>query len=322
MPFTQLEKPDGPIVLERSPTAPEQVHLFDDESIWALNAALAARRPLLVRGEPGVGKTQLAQAAAVLLNRPLVSFVVDSQTEPRDLLWRFDAVQRLAEAQVLSAVTQHMDQMRERLAIGNFVRPGPVWWALDWTSAKAQAARLHGPEPARPAIWSPGDGCVLLIDEIDKAESDVPNGLLQSLGAAQFRPDGFEVPVKAAGEPALVVITTNEERALPDAFVRRCLVLFIALPDDKADLTELLIQRAQAHFPQASDELLRGAAEVLIEDRQAALDRQQTPVPGQAEYLDLVRAVTEIAPDDIARQKAVLDRVRRFVLDKSAGARQ
>src|SRR3954452_16127649 len=87
--------------------APEQVHVFDEDEIIALNTALAARRALLVRGEPGTGKTQLARAAAVQLKRPIFTFVVDARSEARDLLWHFDAVRRLADAQVFGALLGH-----------------------------------------------------------------------------------------------------------------------------------------------------------------------------------------------------------------------
>src|SRR6185312_13719856 len=108
----------------------ERVHKFDLPSIRAVNAALAAQRPLLVRGEPGVGKTQLAEAVAAELQRAFYSYTVDSRTESRDLLWRFDAVMRLAEAQlygVLHPEPNENEVVRE-LAVKKFVHPGPLWW--------------------------------------------------------------------------------------------------------------------------------------------------------------------------------------------------
>src|SRR5438046_2014808 len=98
-----------PVKLIDRPGLPEQYHLFDPESALAIRAALAARRPLLVRGEPGVGKTQLAAAAAKVLKRPLVARVVDSRTESRDLLWEFDAIMRLADAQIAAAFLSEKD---------------------------------------------------------------------------------------------------------------------------------------------------------------------------------------------------------------------
>lgn len=314
----QLEVTSEPVVLSQPDHAPAQVHVFDELSVWAVNAALAAKRPLLVRGEPGVGKTQLAEAVATVLRLPLVTHVVDSQTEPRDLLWQYDAVQRLAEAQIVGAMSSSEEAL-SRLDVRHFVRPGPVWWALDWQAAADQAARLRMTAPVTPNAWQPADGCVLLIDEIDKAESDVPNGLLQALGASRFQPEGFSEPVHARGRTSLVIVTTNEERVLPDAFLRRCLVLDLSLPTDESELTELLIQRGRAHFPEASAEILKTAAEVLVRDRRAAIERQSTPLPGQAEYLDLLRAVIDIASTDPDEQNRVLERVSRFVLDKTSG---
>ena len=123
-----LSVPDQPVRIDTGPSsATEQVHVFDEESIWALNAAIAARRPLLVRGEPGVGKTQLARAAAVITKRLFVSYVVDSQTQSRDLLWEFDAVQRLAEAQLLGTLRGPPDSVGDALAVEKFIKPGPVW---------------------------------------------------------------------------------------------------------------------------------------------------------------------------------------------------
>jgi MoxR-like ATPase len=294
----------------------EEVHVFDDESIWALNAALAARRPLLVRGEPGVGKSQLARAAAAkeVLNCPIVSFVVDSSTESRDLLWTYDAVKRLAEAQVSGALKETGDELKARLDPERFFHPGPLWWAFDWKSAGEQADLVGDAAPAAPTDWHAGDGCVVLIDEIDKAESDVPNGLLEALGAGVFRPRGRRQQVEIQGEPPLVVITTNEERVLPDAFVRRCLVLDIVLPKTAEELTALLVERGWAHFKGlTNDDVLKLGAQMLVKDRLAA---RSTPIPGQAEYLDLIRVVVELCPGDFDKQEKTLQRVADFVLKK------
>ena len=145
---------------------PEQYHVFDRESAQAIRAALASRRPLLVRGEPGVGKTQLAAAAAKVLKRPLVARVVDSRTESRDLLWTFDAVMRLADAQAASSFLPARGRsesgpgessaqqpsftkqdIRKALDVADYVRPGPLWWAFDWESALDQATRSETTPP-------------------------------------------------------------------------------------------------------------------------------------------------------------------------------
>jgi hypothetical protein len=132
-------------------TFPEQTHVFDADSIHAVNAALASRRPLLVRGEPGIGKSQLARATAKVLRRPYIEQVVDARTESRDLLWYYDAVARLSEAQLSGALGHRDDGARRRLAVRNYVRPGPLWWAFDWADALRQAVDVGAPAPpSRP----------------------------------------------------------------------------------------------------------------------------------------------------------------------------
>ena len=323
---------------------PEAVHQFESRQIRAVNAALAARRPLLVRGEPGIGKSQLARAAAKGLGRAFVPHTVDARTESRDLLWHFDAVARLAEAQLLGALGRAADlaspnpapssaekrdqpapNLRDRLAIACFLHPRALWWAFDWNGALDRAKAIGISAPPQPDGGDPANGCLVLIDEIDKAEADVPNGLLEALGAGSFHPQGCTEPVKAIGIAPLVVITTNEERALPDAFVRRCLVLHLRLPSDPKKLAERLIERGRAHFrrhePPASDKVLQRAAELLIADRETARENHWLPLPGQAEYLDLVRAV--IARERTAKaQEALMEKVAEFVLKKHPDAFQ
>ncbi len=321
---------------------PEQYHQFEPESARAIRAALGAKRPLLVRGKPGVGKTQLAEAAAKMLNRPLVRRVVTSRTEALDLLWEFDAVMRLAQAQITAALATVLDtgskpegsppgdlgkdrrvtrQLRKRLSVRRFLRPGPLWWAFDWMSAVQQARLSGSPEPTLDPGADPANGCVVLIDEIDKADTDVPNGLLEALGSGEFTPLGSRNAIKVTGEPPLVIITTNEERVLPNAFVRRCLVLRLKLPDDDDKLIDLLKKRAAIHFPLHAksgkyDGLFHAAAVMLVRDRKAARQQLVEPWPGQAEYLDLLRAVLHLEPDTVENHQAILESVAEFALRK------
>ena len=133
-----------------------------------------------------------------------------------------------------------------------------------------------------------------------------------------FHPRGRRERIAIQGEPPLVVITTNEERVLPDAFVRRCLVLDMALPSDAETLKTFLIERGGAHFGDlTNDEVLALAADMLVKDR---FGTHSTPRPGQAEYLDLIRAVAELCPGDYAEQQKTLGRVSNFVLNKHASA--
>ena len=330
---------------------PRQFHCFEADSIAAIDAALAAQRPLLLRGEPGIGKSQLARAAALVLRRAYVQQVVDARTESSDLLWSYDAVARLAEAQLQGALKEGPTHLRrglrgdrrrdlnKRLAVSAYVAPGPLWWAFDWASAEAQARTAGAADPVPPDAGDaarradperrcdPANGCVVLIDEIDKAESDVPNGLLEALGSGQFRPLGSARDVVATGPAPLVIVTTNEERALPDAFLRRCMVLHLRLPsvkDAPAAFKRVLMERGRAHFSApgetAGEDLLATAADLLIADRQAALLARRMPLPGQAEYLDLVRAVLCLAGDDPAAQETVLKRIAHFALKKHPDA--
>ncbi len=307
-----------PVKLVARKGVPEQYHQFDHDSEMAIKAALCACRPLLVRGEPGVGKTQLAHAAARKLKRPIVQTVVDSRTESRDLMWTFDPVRRLADAQLEATIasvvhgakvdspgeSQDSDYVREEirknLDFSRYVQPGPLWWAFDWKDAENQVKRSDGQSETVLEGTDPAHGVVLLIDEIDKADPDVPNGLLEALGASQFQPFGRKEPVTAQGEPPLVLITTNEERTLPDAFIRRCLVLNIKLPSLPDELEKLLADRGRIHFPDVpTDSLLfTKAAKMVVQDRETAKKRNQKPLPGQAEYLDLLRAVIHMTSTD------------------------
>jgi MoxR-like ATPase len=299
---------------------PATVHQFTAESVWAVRTALAARRPLLVRGEPGIGKSQLARAAAAVLEVPFLSQVINSRCECDDLLYHYDAVSRLAQAQVLGAADRTAD-WQAQLDPARFVRPGVLWWAFDWQSARQQAARFcgHCPEPAHPPKWSPGQGCVVLIDEIDKADSDVPNGLLESLGNTGFHvpPANRSVALDKNAVPPLVIVTTNEERELPAAFLRRCLVLQMPFPTGDAAQTDFLLRRAQVHTPAGavSDPTYREAARQLLQDRQKARQLGQAK-PGAAEFLDLIRALAELHPGDESAQRAALNQIAGFALHK------
>ncbi len=295
---------------------PPSVHLFDSDSILAINAALAARRPLLVRGEPGTGKSQLARAAAVAMRRAFVAYTTNAATETHDLLWTVDHIARLAEAQIQGALVQQQccnpEQVKEQLAITRFVTPGPLWWAFDWKSAciQAEQAQQLQCKPKQPEGWSEADGCVVLIDEIDKADSAIPNSLLEALGHRRFDAPGDQEISQTDGTP-LIIITTNEERVLPDAFLRRCLVLHLDLPQEKDALIKHLIRYGQAHFGEL--ELLRKAAETLAGDRLKL--SSESARPGIAEYIDLLHAVTA-QHATYEEQRELLGLIKQFALNK------
>jgi MoxR-like ATPase len=318
MKFLNIEA-DTEVRLKQRGILPERVHVFDQDSIDAVNAALAAKRPLLVRGEPGIGKSQLARAVAKTLGWAFVHYSVDAHCESRDLLWHFDAVQRLADAQLSKTLGESHDEIVARLNVGNYLHPGPLWWVFNWGSARAQAKKVSLSAPEQEEGGDPKKGCVLLIDEIDKAEMDVPNGLLEALGEGQFTPMGWDQPIRASDTPSLVIITTNEERALPNAFLRRCLVLQLMLYDEKRPLVATLVKRGRAHFETLDGEVLERAAILLEKDRKAAESEHEQSLPGQAEYLDLLRAIHELARDDKAKQLDLLKQVARFVFNKQSG---
>jgi MoxR-like ATPase len=294
----------------------ESVHVIDKKSILAINAALATQRPLLVRGEPGIGKSQLARAAAVLLGRAFLTHAVDARTETRDLLWTMDAVARLATAQLMSALHDvARDDIIDRVHILKFVKPGPLWWAFDWKDAADQAHEAKVTIPITPAGWTAKAGSVVLIDEIDKADASVPNGLLDALGHGRFDVEGRSPVVMNTARLPLVVMTTNEERAMPDAFLRRCVVLHLGLPNDTDKLISELMDRGRAHFGKTVDEVLHEAARQLASDRDKHRQQDLAP-PGLAEYIDLVRAVTQQCPGDVKAQLDLLAEIKSFMYEK------
>jgi len=314
------EAPKTPVTLPETGSWPQTRHEFDEKSLWAIRAAVAAKRPLLVRGEPGTGKSQLARAAAFYLNRAFISEVVHARSECHDLQYHFDAVARLGEAQTLGVLKKTGDELRDLLNPVRYITPGVLWWAFDWSGAEAQyaAGNQAARRPERPPAWQPANGTVLLIDEIDKAEADLPNGLLETMGNGAFAVPYINRPVcmEKTAPPPLMVITTNEERELPAAFIRRCMVLHLQLEEEKTALIDWLCRRGEVHFgTTCTRKVKEEAARQLVEDRIEAR-RQNLPAPGQAEYLDILRAVTGIAPENEQAQLQVLDAVRDFALIK------
>lgn len=307
-------------------------HVLEDKEINAVNAALTVNRPLLIWGEPGIGKSQLARAVASKLQRPFFHFVTDARTESRDLLWQFDAVKRLADAQIRS--TQHAeppDQNDEKnqnkttddyLAIENYIVPGKLWWALNWQSAQSVAEKSGHAVPETQG-YDHNNGVVLLIDEIDKADSDVPNGLLEALGSSRFQPQGMDQPVACnAKVKPLVMITTNEERSLPDAFLRRCLSLHLQFPEQIDKQHTYLIERAQQNssfYPLLSQEIFEQAAKMLVDDRQQAKNNYLYPLPGQAEFFDLLRGLQNHSQASSTSADELIELLRPFIFQKHAG---
>lgn len=295
-----------------------RVYVMPDDLRFAVRVALVTRRPLLLRGMPGSGKSSLALYIATQMNWRYYEHVVTYRTQPRDLLWSFDSVRRLADAQVTVRSGRTPDD-------ASYVEPGVLWWALAPHSARRRG-RPEGtgitdpcPDPFEEvnATRKP-DRAVVLIDEIDKADPDVPNSLLVPLGSHRFtvaeigreirteRPEGTDgessdgdLPVgeSSAGEHDergarhLVVLTTNEERELPQALLRRCVVH--VLPEHDRAMLVRIAEEHMALWPGGVTDTDRDLADAvageLMKVRQHA-DKQGVRRPSTAEYLDALLA--------------------------------
>jgi MoxR-like ATPase len=223
-------------------------YVAPDDLQLAVNAALELERPLLVKGEPGTGKTVLAEEVARALDRRLISWTVKSTTTARQGLYEYDAVARLRDSQLGS------DKVHD---IRNYIRRGKLWEAFD------------SPEPA-----------VLLIDEIDKADIEFPNDLLQELDRMEFDVHELGERVRAKRRP-LVVITSNSEKDLPDAFLRRCLFHYIRFPD--AETMEAIVR---VHHPDLERRLLVSAMRLFYELRDVPGLRKK---PSTSELIDWIK---------------------------------
>jgi MoxR-like ATPase len=260
----------------------------------AVDVALATGRPLLLRGEPGSGKSSLAPYLARNLGARYYDEVVVAATRVEDFLWRFDTVRKLSDAQARRPGEPAPDDAK-------YMAEGVLWKAFD-------------PDATFGSKQKPD--AVVLIDEIDKADPDVPNGLLVPLGAGQFRVPTQENPIAIPdGRRLLVVITTNEERQLPPAFLRRCIVAVIPSPT-KESLTE--IARLHVSGPggavdPAQDQLFDVLADKLLELRDSMTKRDRPP--GVAEYLDAVRACMQLQVDPTS-STATWGAIEEFTLRK------
>ena len=287
---------------------PATRHLLDEPGARAIIAALAAERPLLLRGEPGVGKSQLARAAAELLGRPFLATVIQPDSEYQELLWAMDHTARLADAQ--------LDERQRVREVQNYIGPGALWWALSWNSAAAQAKQCRfnfNPPDDLDGKAVQERGCVLLIDEIDKADIALTNGLLEVLGNRRFGVPSLGLSVRAEHHPApLVVLTSNDSRQLPPALLRRCVVQVLELAEP---LHDTLVERGRTHFPGMDAEVLSRAAEQIIDDRAQCSATART---GLAEYLDLLRALKALA-EHAPAQLDWLDKLGGYFSKRHAG---
>jgi len=238
-------------------------YVATDDLKVAVNAAVLLRRPLLVKGEPGTGKTVLAHEIAKALGAPLIEWNVKSTTKAHQGLYEYDAVARLRDGQL----------GEERVHdIGNYIKRGKLWDAF--TSKQLP---------------------VLLIDEIDKADIEFPNDLLQELDRMEFHVYETGETIKAADRP-IVVITSNNEKELPDAFLRRCFFHYIQFPDH--DTMRAIIE---VHFPGIQKVLVSRAMEIFYEVRDVPGLKKK---PSTSELLDWLKLLlAEEMPLDVLQSR-------------------
>ncbi|MGM4982852.1 MULTISPECIES: AAA family ATPase [Rhizobium] len=230
-------------------------YIADKDLMVAVNAAIRLERPLLVKGEPGTGKTELARQVAAALGLDLIEWAVKSTTRAQQGLYEYDAVSRLRDSQLGDARVHD---------ISNYIRQGKLWQAF--TSPRK---------------------CVLLIDEIDKADIEFPNDLLQELDRMEFHVYETDETIRAAIRP-IVIITSNNEKELPDAFLRRCFFHYIRFPD-----METLERIVEVHYPGIKQTLLHAALTQFFEIRDVAGLKKK---PSTSEALDWIRL---LVADDV-----------------------
>ena len=214
----------------------------------AVNAAMILQRPLLIKGEPGTGKTMLAEEVAAALNVPLLQWHIKSTTKAQQGLYEYDAVSRLRDSQLGNEKVNN---------ISNYILKGVLW----------QAFEMETP-------------CVILIDEVDKADIEFPNDLLRELDRMEFHVYETRETIKAKQRP-LVFITSNNEKELPDAFLRRCFFHYIKFPD-----RETMTKIVDVHFPGLKQALLKEALEVFFGLREIPGLKKK---PSTSELLDWLK---------------------------------
>ncbi|MCX7341342.1 MAG: MoxR family ATPase [Hyphomicrobiales bacterium] len=238
-------------------------YITTDDLQIAVNAAITLERPLLVKGEPGTGKTVLAEEIAKAVGAPLITWHVKSTTKAQQGLYEYDAVSRLRDSQLGDPRVSD---------IANYIKRGKLWEAFT--------------APQRP---------VLLIDEIDKADIEFPNDLLLELDRMEFHVYETGETIKAARRP-VVIVTSNNEKELPDAFLRRCFFHYIRFPD--AETMQAIIE---AHFPGIKKRLVEEALKLFFEVREVPGLKKK---PSTSELLDWLKLlVSEDVGPDILRER-------------------
>ncbi len=241
-------------------------YIATDDLKVAVNASITLERPLLVKGEPGTGKTVLAHEIAAALGMPLLTWHIKSTTKAQHGLYEYDAVSRLRDSQLGDARVKD---------IANYIKPGRLWQAFDAEQ-----------------------GCtVLLIDEIDKADIEFPNDLLLELDRMEFLVYETGQVVKAKQRP-VVIITSNNEKELPDAFLRRCFFHYIRFPD-----RETMQRIVDVHFPAVKKNLVGEALNVFFDIREVPGLKKR---PSTSELLDWIKLLmSDDVPPEVLRSKDV-----------------
>ncbi len=225
-------------------------YIADDDLLQVTNIAIALGKPLVIKGEPGTGKTELAVAIAEALGMPLITWSIKSTTKAQDGLYHYDVVQRLYDSQLGE---EGVDDIAKYITLGKLGE-----------------------------AFSADEKVVLLIDEIDKADLEFPNDLLWELDKMEFYIPETKQTVKAKESP-IVIITSNAEKELPDAFLRRCVFHYIDFPDD------LMMRRiVLAHYPDIEEHILQSALEAFYRVREI---RGLHKKPSTSELLDWIRAL-------------------------------
>jgi MoxR-like ATPase len=244
-----------------------QGYVATPDLMLAVNAAITLKRPLLVKGEPGTGKTMLAEEVAAALNMPLLQWHVKSTTKAQQGLYEYDAVSRLRDSQL-----SDVDGGERVKNIHNYILKGVLWQAF--TSEQPVA---------------------LLIDEIDKADIEFPNDLLREIDRMEFYCYETRELIKAKNRP-LVFITSNNEKELPDAFLRRCFFHYIKFPE-----AQTMQQIVDVHFPGLKKELLGAAMKTFYDVRNLPGIKKK---PSTSELLDWIKLlVAEDIPADVLQSK-------------------